>query len=349
MRASSAVEDVTSGRTADEARDRDAEAGQARRDQETADRIGAETLAEAGFNPDGTPRRGGARGRRAGGSGGGSGRSAMDRALEENAPLKAEAQRLVDESADIQAMFAAQRAAEEAKNTAQRAVDEAARLWEQGTREQQEGNTQGKTSAQRAVDAAAGQLERRRSLSEQFRAILRDERTEAERTGESINNVFRSAGDAMAEHLSAAVAGRESFGQAMEGMAQDAIKAVGDQAKIRSAFEFVAGLASLAVWDLPGAAQHFAAGAGFAVVAGLAGLAAPSPPAKGGGASSDQRAAPVSDRQRASGASGQGTVVNVNVSGFVVGSAGEVARQLTNVLRLGYDQAGVTIPQRAVG
>lgn len=353
LRSAGAVTDVMDGTTQDQARERDAARAQARRDQETADRIGAETLAEAGFNPDGTPRRGGARGRRAGGSGGGSGRSGggSSRAV-------ASGQDALSRAADglLGRIIARARGLAEdvGQSLRDREIDAEMSQRRSGVLRAADRGTMARTAGAKADqnerDERDREIARERSFSDQLEEQFSRRVTLAQEMADGVRSAYDQMAGGARSAYAAIVEGGDELGVTLRKILSQTLLAIGQEATVKALLNTAEGIAAIATYRYDAAASHFAAAGTYAAVAALAGIgASAAAPAGKSPASGDQRAAPVSDRQRASGASGQGTVVNVNVSGFVVGSAGEVARQLTNVLRLGYDQAGVTIPQRAVG
>lgn len=208
----------------------------------------------------------------------------------------------------------------------------------------------GAKADQNERDERDREIARERSFSDQLEEQFSRRVTLAQEMADGVRSAYDQMAGGARSAYAAIVEGGDELGVTLRKILSQTLLAIGQEATVKALLNTAEGIAAIATYRYDAAASHFAAAGTYAAVAALAGIgASAAAPAGKSPASGDQRAAPVSDRQRASGASGQGTVVNVNVSGFVVGSAGEVARQLTNVLRLGYDQAGVTIPQRAVG
>ena len=207
-----------------------------------------------------------------------------------------------DDVAATDALFGINRTAD----AAQRARNEVNGLIEAERRRQQveeAANDNGKAAAQRAVDEADNAhrlaeseqltLNARAAAHETFTGRLAELNNEqvrgAQRAAEFTSGAFETMGKAIGTHVQALIDGKESVGQALQGMLADTLINVGKEAIIQGGIETAKGIAALAgVATAPLAPGHFAAaGAFFAVgtAAGLAGAAiAPSAPAAGAGA-----------------------------------------------------------------
>ncbi len=183
------------------------------------------------------------------------------------------------------------------------------------------GPSEGKLAAQASMDAHERAAQVARSEKDTLDASiaahesytgrlaeLNNERMHGmQRAAEFTNGAFETMGKAIGTHVQALIDGKESVGQALQGMLADTLINVGKEAIIQGGIETAKGIAALAgVATAPLAPGHFAAaGAFFAVgaAAGIAGAAiAPAAPAAGAGAGRGgaggllpDRAAPSSD------------------------------------------------------
>lgn len=343
-RAGDAVSDVADGTTDNARQDREVERQTLENANRTATRIATEVLASVGFNADGT-RRGRsadqqARGRRAGGSSGSSqrmsardiaiARSEMDTATEAKVRTQSEAETQL--ARDLAEMSAAND--NKSLGSARAEMEESA----------------AQKAAQSERTAADERIASERSLTAALREQFRERATAAQTMAGSIRGAYDSMTSAAGEHLAALVLGQETLGQALQGMLHDTLAAVAKEASIKAILETAAGIASLASFNYPSAAQHFAAAGVFAAAAVAAGAGAqataPSAQSSGAGAGASSRAA--SSAPDRSTREGSGTTININMSGLLAGSAQDAARQVVNLLRVGADQAGVQLPRRAV-
>lgn len=206
-------------------------------------------------------------------------------------------------------------------------------------------------AAQSERTAADERIATERSLTAALREQFRERATAAQTMAGSIRGAYDSMTSAAGEHLAALVLGQETLGQALQGMLHDTLAAVAKEASIKAILETAAGIASLASFNYPSAAQHFAAAGVFAAAAVAAGAgaqaigpaSAPSSASAPSGASRASSPAPAASERGE-----KGTMININMSGLLAGSAQDAARQVVNLLRVGADQAGVVLPRRAV-
>lgn len=208
--------------------------------------------------------------------------------------------------------------------------------------------------AQRAADREQRLLRRRLDATQTFTERMRDlyeEQVDIAREGaEGVARTFSITGDALAKHAEAWAAGRESIGDALQGMLSDVLTSIGKESFVKAAFFFAKGLGDLASYNFPGAATSFAASAAYGVVGGLATAAgaavAPSatPSASGASTAPAAPAAKVSKGSASGGGEG-GTIINVAFGGPMYGTGGvrQAAREITGVVNRGAIQGGVQL------
>lgn len=167
----------------------------------------------------------------------------------------------------------------------------------------------------------------------------------------------RAMGAAYADNLVAWADGSKTFEEAANDMLATTLSTIAKEAAAKSAFNFAEGLFALATYRYDAAALHFAAAAGYGVLAYGAGYASssvreqrPQRDAASGASSenSRRRAAPMAgESSRASGS----TVINVAFNGPQYGTGGVVqaARDLARVINAGAIQGGVQLNPVAVG
>lgn len=187
------------------------------------------------------------------------------------------------------------------------------------------------------------------TIGSRFASQLRQYGDTTRHVRDQVVSAMSDMTEAVSAHFEAWVKGREGFAEAAKGMLSDFLGTVAKRASVSAAEEAAAALASLATGNLPGAGLHFAAAAGFGVVAGLAGLAsqavAPTPAAASGGAASGARSAADVTPRAAGKGSGDGQVVNVYFGGPVIGAGGarQAARQIASILNDGARQGDVRL------
>ena len=195
-------------------------------------------------------------------------------------------------------------------------------------------------------ERAAQETEIRESFATRMGESLKRYGDTARHTRDLVVGAFDDMTAAVGKHIEAVVMGRESIGDALQGMVADALAAVAKRASVSAAEELVASIASLAVGDFRGAGLHGAAAVGYTAVAALAGAAstavAPSAPAAGASARAPERAATPSAGGKSA---GEGQVVNVYFGGPVIGPGGsrQAARDIAAILNDGARQGGVRL------
>ena len=164
----------------------------------------------------------------------------------------------------------------------------------------------------------------------------------------TVVGAFEDMSAALGGHVAAWAEGKETFGDAMQGMLGDFLKATSKRALMSGTEEAVASLASLAIGDLRGAGLHAAASAGYFTLAGLAGAAgaAVAPSAAGGaagGAASRDRAPSIAPRSSSTGSAGQNITINFGAP-VVAGNPAQAGRLIASMVRDAVAREGVTIP-----
>ena len=92
---------------------------------------------------------------------------------------------------------------------------------------------------------------------------------------EGVSGAFQAMGEAFGKHLQALVTGKETLGDALQGMLSDTLASIAQQATVKGAMELAEGLGALAgVVTAPLAPGHFAAAGAYFGVAARAGRAA---------------------------------------------------------------------------
>lgn len=146
-----------------------------------------------------------------------------------------------------------------------------------------------------------------RSFTDRWEELHGRQTSAAEHASAGISAAFESMGKAIGDHVQALIEGRESVGQALQGMASDTLLAIGKQAVAKGGMEIAEGIAAAAgIVTAPLAAGHFAAGAAFLAVGAAAGITgaaiAPSAPSAGASAGAS---APSRETVAGSGYNGQ--------------------------------------------
>jgi hypothetical protein len=155
--------------------------------------------------------------------------------------------------------------------------------------------------------AQAGAEQERRTLDQRYQAqrAFTDRWTElherqtsaAQHAAEGISGAFDSLGKALGNHFAAVVAGRESVGQALQGVLADTLTSVGKEAAVKGGMETAEGIAALAgIYTAGLAPGHFAAAGAYFGVAALAGAAGAALTPSSGGASGGGSASPARER-----------------------------------------------------
>ena len=232
--------------------------------------------------------------------------------------------------------------------------------------DEDERNAAGKAAAQRQADEGAAAAERTReesiartaagkrpgedtTIGARLSTQLRQYGDTTRHVRDQVVSAMSDMTEAVSAHFEAWVKGREGFADAAQGMLSDFLGTVAKRASVSAAEEAAAALASLAVYNFPGAALHAAAAAGFGVVAGLAGVAsqavAPAPASPTGGAGQGARAAADVTPRAAGKGEGAGQVTNIYFGGPVIGAGGarQAAREVVGILNDGARQGDVRL------
>ena len=164
----------------------------------------------------------------------------------------------------------------------------------------------------------------------------------------TVVGAFEDMTGALGAHIGAWAEGRETFGDAMQGMLGDFLKATSKRALMSGTEEAAASLASLAIGDLRGAGLHAAASAGYFTLAGLAGAAgaAVAPAAAGGGAggaAARDRAPSISPRSSSSREAGPNITINFGAP-VVAGNPAQAGRLIAGMVRDAMVREGTTLP-----
>jgi hypothetical protein len=210
----------------------------------------------------------------------------------------------------------------------------------------------------RALDRRADQQQ---TFTERMRDYYHSDVSAAEEAATGLQGAFQATGEAFAAHAEEFAAGRETMAEALQGMAADALKAIGKQALTKSAYFFAEGLGNLALFNFPGAATAFAASAAYAAIGGGAvalGTAITEPPeAKLAGreeaarkaeeerTKKPQRAEIGTGSRGGKGGEGEGITYNISFGGPMYGTGGvrQAARQMVGAINRGGIQGGVQI------
>ena len=178
--------------------------------------------------------------------------------------------------------------------------------------------------------------------------------TEADGTralAEGVSGAFAGMGQAIAKHSQGLIDGKESVGEALQGMLSDTLASLAQQAVVKGAMETAEGIAALAgIVTAPLAPGHFAAAGAYFGVAALAGLGAAATAPSSGSAAASAPAAAREPAARVSGSKGTASeggavVYNVNFGGPMYGTGGvrQAARQMVGAINRGAIQGGVQL------
>ena len=178
--------------------------------------------------------------------------------------------------------------------------------------------------------------------------------TEADGTralAEGVSGAFAGMGQAIAKHAQGLLDGKESVGEALQGMLSDTLASLAQQAIVKGAMETAEGIAALAgIVTAPLAPGHFAAAGAYFGVAALAGIGAAATAPSSGSAATAAPAAAREPAARVSGSRGTsseggGVVYNVNFGGPMYGTGGvrQAARQMVGAINRGGIQGGIQI------
>lgn len=184
----------------------------------------------------------------------------------------------------------------------------------------------------------ASRLNAHETFAGRMRELQGEQMSGAARVAEFTNAAFNSVGKALGNHIQAFVTGKETIGQALQGMLADTLTSIGQEAMVKGAFETAQGLAALAgVYTAGLAPGHFAAAGAYFAVGGLASAAgaalAPAPATASGGASGG---AGSLSSDRPSGEGGGITIIENNFQprfGGREGGRAEVGTQMNRYTR----------------
>ena len=112
-------------------------------------------------------------------------------------------------------------------------------------------------------------LDATQSFNERMRDLYADQVDIAREGAEGVSKTFQITGEALSKHAEAWAAGRETIGEALQGMLSDVLTSIGKESFVKAAFFFAEGLGNLVAFNFPGAATAFAASAAYGVVGGL--------------------------------------------------------------------------------
>jgi len=189
-----------------------------------------------------------------------------------------------------------------------------------------------------------------RTYTDRMEELHGQEFNSTQALSEGVTGAFEGMGKAFGDHLQALVTGKETLGDALQGMLADTLASIAQQATVKGALELAEGISALAgIVTAPLAPGHFAAAGAYFGVAALAGLGAaavaPSAPAAATApAGAPRESAARLPKGGASGGDG-GTTYNVMFGGPMYGTGGvrQAARQLGGVLNRGAVQGGVQL------
>lgn len=289
--------------------------------------------------------------------GGGGGASADDHAKSAKADLL-EVQRLnaaayaAERAANLRAQETAAREAETHDAEARRQLDDAAtRLRAEQERAKAE-SVEG-ARANRETERLRREQQRRLDMTQTYVERMRDlhgqEADATQALAEGVTSAFSGMADAFGKHLQAFVTGKETIGDALQGMLSDTLASIAQQATVKGALELAEGISALAgIVTAPLAPGHFAAAGAYFGVAALAGVGAaavaPSSPSVAAPASAPRE--PAARLSKGSASSGEGgTVYNVTFGGPMYGTGGvrQAARQMVGAINRGAVQGGVQL------
>lgn len=206
---------------------------------------------------------------------------------------------------------------------------------------------------QRALQRERSHLERRyqmqRTYTERMEELHGQEFDSTQALAEGVTSAFGGMADAFGKHLQAFVTGKETIGDALQGMLSDTLASIAQQATVKGALELAEGISALAgIVTAPLAPGHFAAAGAYFGVAALAGVGAaavaPSSPSVAAPASAPRE--PAARLSKGGAASeGGGTVYNVTFGGPMYGTGGvrQAARQMVGAINRGAVQGGVQL------
>lgn len=199
--------------------------------------------------------------------------------------------------------------------------------------------------------------ELQRTWTDRMEELHGQEVNSTQALAEGTSAAFSGMAEAFGHHLQAFVTGKETIGEALQGMLSDTLASIAQQATVKGALELAEGIAALAGVVTAGLAPgHFAASAAYFGVAALAGIGAaataPTPatpaaaPARASSSTSTEPATRLpSGGGKGSGEKGEGTTVNISFGGPMYGTGGvrQAARQIAGALNRGAVQGNIQL------
>jgi len=192
-------------------------------------------------------------------------------------------------------------------------------------------------------------LDMTQTYTERMRDLHGQEVDSTQALAEGTTAAFAGMADAFGKHLQAFVTGKETIGDALQGMISDTLASIAQQATVKGALELAEGISALAgIVTAPLAPGHFAAAGAYFGVAALAGVGAaavaPSSPSVAAPASAPREPAARLPKGGAASSEG-GTVYNVTFGGPMYGTGGvrQAARQMVGAINRGAVQGGVQL------
>lgn len=141
-------------------------------------------------------------------------------------------------------------------------------------------------NAQRERRQQDQRLEALRGFTDQFEDMHQRQANASHMMAEGVTSAFNAVGEAMGKHFELWRQGKETLGEALQGMLSSTLQAIGKEASVKGSMQIAEGLANLIIAP-PLAAGNFAAAAAYFGVAGIAGAAgdalAPSSATSGAG------------------------------------------------------------------
>jgi hypothetical protein len=217
-------------------------------------------------------------------------------------------------------------------------------------------------AGERAKARETRDLAERRDQLQSFTDFMEQQYTRqvnlAREGAEGVATALRAMGSAFSDNLVAWADGTKTFEEAANDMLATTLSTIAKEAAQKSAFNVAEGLFALATYRYDAAALHFAAAAGYGLIAGAAGIASSEvrSAAPEGKREREQRESRESSRSAApmsanSTTGGGALVINVAFNGPQFGTGGVVqaARELTSVINRGALQGGVQLNRLAVG
>lgn len=266
---------------------------------------------------------------------------------------------------NIAASFA--REAEERATRERHALDEmTSRLVAQEAREKERARRDSDRAKAESVEGARAaretdrlhreqqrRLDMTQTYTERMRDLHGEEFDSTRALAEGTTAAFAGMADAFGKHLQAFVTGKETIGDALQGMLSDTLASIAQQATVKGALELAEGISALAgIVTAPLAPGHFAAAGAYFGVAALAGVGAAATAPSPSSAAASPPSAPSPARESAArlpkgGASGGdgGIVYNVTFGGPMYGTGGvrQAARQMVGAINRGAIQGGVQL------